>query len=88
MHGFGRRHRSIVGQRHCLEAGFINPRGNGGGIGLGGIETHLRFFSGKIHPGFQHRGFFVQHFFNAAGTGLASHAVDMEADFLFHDGRP
>ena len=52
------------------------------GRGLRVVVFHLRGFARKVHAGVGNEVFFVEHFFNAAGAGLAGHAVNLQIDVL------
>ena len=52
------------------------------GRGLRVVVFHLRGLARKVHAGVGNKVFFVEHFFNAAGAGLAGHAADLQIDVL------
>ena len=81
--------RRFVGGRGVLrQAGAVTGLGNEGDecrrVGLAVVVGDLCFFAGEIDAGGGDEGLFVEDFFDAAGAGLAGHAVDVVADFLLH----
>ena len=81
--------RRFVGGRSVLrQAGAVTGLGNERDerrrVGLAVVVGDLCFFAGEIDAGGGDEGLFVEDFFDAAGAGLAGHAVDVVADFLLH----
>jgi hypothetical protein len=42
----------------------------------------MRYFIGIIDISLHYRRLFIEHFFDAASTGLTSHAIDIKNDLL------
>ena len=74
----------VLQGRHEPQLVEVDEGGERGEVGLAVVVGDLCFFAGEIDAGGGDEGLFVEDFFDAAGAGLAGHAVDVVADFLLH----